>query len=76
MHVYTYYLYNNYTDADYNVTGHTLQSSNQSSDQDSVNYVQLRIVQPEHGGGLCNCWEIRKLLVIFDDNSYFDLLNE
>ncbi|XP_064406870.1 adhesion G protein-coupled receptor L3-like isoform X2 [Halichondria panicea] len=60
------------TDDDYNVTGHTLQSS----DQDSVDSVQLRIVQPEHGGGLCNCWEISKLLVTFDGNSYFDLLNE
>ena len=64
------YLYN--TDADYNVTGHTLQSSG----QDNVDAVQLRIVQPEHGGGLCNCWEISKLLVTFDGNSYFDLLNE
>ena len=68
-----------YTDADYNVTGHTrhtLQSSNQSFEQDSVDSVQLRIVQPEHGGGLCNCWEISKLLITFDGNSYFDLLNE
>ncbi len=65
-----------YTDADYNVTGHTLQRSNQSSDQVSVDSVQLRIVQPEHGGGLCNCWEISKLLVTFDNNSYFNLLNE
>ncbi|XP_064406818.1 adhesion G-protein coupled receptor G2-like isoform X2 [Halichondria panicea] len=67
------------TDADYNVTGHTrhtLQSSNQSFEQDSVDSVQLRIVQPEHGGGLCNCWEISKLLITFDGNSYFDLLNE
>ncbi len=73
MHVYIHILS---TDADYNVTGHTLQSSNQSSDQDSVDYVQLRIVQPEHGSGLCNCWEISKLLVIFDSDSYFDFLTE
>ncbi|XP_064406830.1 adhesion G protein-coupled receptor L3-like isoform X2 [Halichondria panicea] len=59
-------------DADYNSTGHSLRSS----DQNNVDAVQLRIVQPEHGGGLCNCWEISKLLVTFDGNSYFDLLNE
>ncbi len=59
------------TDADYNVTGHTLRSSG----QENVDAVQLKIVQPEHGGGLCNCWEISELLVIFDKGS-FDLLNE
>ncbi|XP_064406828.1 uncharacterized protein LOC135351685 isoform X5 [Halichondria panicea] len=52
------------TYADYSVTGHTLRSSG----QDNVDAVQLRIVQPEHGGGLCNCWEISKLLVTFDGN--------
>ncbi len=61
------------SDADYNVTGHTLQSSDQGNNVDSV---QLRIIQPEHGGGLCNCWEVSKLQVTFDGNSYFDLLNE
>ncbi len=59
------------TDADYN-SEHTLRSS----DQDRIDTVQLRIVQPEHGGGLCNCWEISKLLVTFDGNICFNLLNE
>ncbi len=61
------YIYILSTDADYNVTGHTLRSSDQRNNVDSV---QLRIVQPEHGGGLCNCWEISKL-VTFDGNDLF-----
>ncbi len=70
LHVLTYCIL--YTDADYNVTGYTLQST----DQENVDAVQLRIVQPEHGGGLCNCWEINKLLIVIDDGSSFDRLNE
>ncbi len=68
----TYCICTIFTDADYNVTGQTLQSS----ENENVDAVQLRIVQPEHGGGLCNCWEISELLIVFDDNSYLDFLNE
>ena len=25
--------------------------------------VQLRIVQPEHGGGFCNCWGVKELVI-------------
>ena len=30
---------------------------------DLNNSVQLRIVQPEHGGGSCNCWGVNRLIL-------------
>ncbi len=74
LHCILYLLYNYilFTDADYNVTGQPLQSP---VIQENVDAVQLRIVQPEHGGGLCNCWDISELWLITSDG-YFDFLNE
>ena len=31
----------------------------------SSDTIQFRIVQPEHGGGACNCWGVRDFFVVF-----------
>ena len=31
--------------------------------------VQLRIVQPEHGGRSCNCWGVKELVLTADSNN-------
>ncbi len=33
--------------------------------------VQLRIVQPEHGGGSCNCWTVKQLMFKATANNQF-----
>ena len=35
---------------------------------------QLRIVQPEHGGGSCNCWGVKEL-VLNDSTNIIKLHN-
>lgn len=37
------------------------------------NQVQLRIIQSEHGGGICDCWTIVADLILLADGSMFGL---
>ena len=30
-------------------------------------FVQLRIVEPEHGGGNCNCWGVSNVSIVLPD---------
>ena len=39
------------------------------------NSVQLRMVQPEHGGGSCNCWGVKKLVLTGSSNGNIIELN-
>ena len=41
----------------------------------SNNSVQLRIVQPEHGGGSCNCWGVKELAIRYNSNDTVELQN-
>ena len=37
--------------------------------------VQLRIVQPEHGGGYCNCWTVQNVMLESTNNNNIDLMS-
>ena len=36
--------------------------------------LQLRIVQPEHGGRSCNCWGVRELILTTGSNNSDDIV--
>ena len=38
--------------------------------------VQLRLLQFEHGGGGCNCWEVLKFELMLENRSWLTLMNK